>query len=132
MKHSTAVFLMFAGLLALVSFGCGSDATQPTDAGGSATSATHDGHEQKDPTMHGEDGGSDMEKMKAELAKLSPEDAASAERQHICPVSGEMLGAMGPPLKVKVNGQEVWICCEGCKDQLLAKPDEYLAKLQKE
>ena len=75
---------------------------------------------------------SDMEKMRAELAKLSAEDAASAEKQHVCPVSGKMLGTMGPPQKIDVNGQQVWICCAGCKDQLLQKPDKYLAKLKKE
>ena len=73
-----------------------------------------------------------MDKMKAELAKLSPEDAESAEKQHICPVSGEMLGTMGAPLKIDVNGQQVWICCEGCKNKLLASPDEYLAKIRPE
>lgn len=73
-----------------------------------------------------------MEKMKAELAKLSPEDAASAEKQHVCPVSGEMLGTMGAPQKIDVNGQMVWICCAGCKDQLLEQPGKFLAKLKKE
>ena len=81
---------------------------------------------------HAGDGQSDMEKMKAELAKLSPEDAASAEKQHVCPVSGKMLGTMGAPQKIDVKGQDVWICCAGCKDPLLEKPDEYLAKLKKE
>lgn len=72
-----------------------------------------------------------MGTMKAELAKLSPEDAAAAERQHMCPVSGEMLGTMGAPLKIDVKDQQVWICCDGCKDKLLASPDEYLAKLKR-
>ena len=70
-----------------------------------------------------------MEKMKTELAKLSSEDAASAEKQHFCPVSDEMLGTMGAPKKVDVNGKQVWICCEGCRDSLLKEPDHYLAKL---
>ena len=52
-------------------------------------------------------------------------------KQHFCPVSGEMLGSMGVPEKVDVNGQPVWICCDGCKDKLLADPDKYLAKLAK-
>ena len=73
----------------------------------------------------------DMEKVKAELAKLSPEDRASAEKQHVCPVTGEMLGTMGPPKKVEVNGQQVWICCDGCHEELLSNPDKYLAKLKK-
>jgi Cu(I)/Ag(I) efflux system membrane fusion protein len=90
--------------------------------------ADHDG----DHADHAQDGQSDMEKMNAELAKLPPEDAASAQRQHICPVSGEMLGTMGPPKKVDVSGRQVWICCDDCQDKLLADPDKYLAKLPKE
>ncbi|QDU26661.1 hypothetical protein ETAA8_17420 [Anatilimnocola aggregata] len=77
-------------------------------------------------------GPSDMEKMKAELAKLSPEDAASAEKQHVCLVTDKMLGTMGPPLKVDVDGKPIWICCEGCRDEVLANKDTYLAKLKKE
>ena len=81
---------------------------------------------------HADDGGgglSEMEQMKTALAKLSPEDAASAEKQQMCLVSGEMLGTMGAPIKVEVKGQQVWICCEGCRKPLLENPDEFLAKL---
>jgi len=69
------------------------------------------------------------EAVTAALAELSPEDRALAEKQRICPVTGELLGSMGAPMKVEVKGQTVFICCEGCKEELLAKPDEYLAKL---
>ena len=71
-----------------------------------------------------------MDKMNTELAKLSPVDRASAEKQHVCPVSGKMLGAMGAPHKVEVNGQQVWLCCSGCEGQLRENPEEFLAKLQ--
>jgi Cu(I)/Ag(I) efflux system membrane fusion protein len=40
-----------------------------------------------------------------------------------------MLGTMGAPEKVDVNGEMVWICCDGCKDKLLADPQKYLAKI---
>ncbi len=72
----------------------------------------------------------DMEKMTETLASFSPEDRESAMKQHFCPVGGEMLGSMGAPEKVDVNGQSVWICCKGCKKKLLADPDKYLAKLR--
>lgn len=72
----------------------------------------------------------DMATMKAELAKLSPEDAASAEKQHICPVTKKMLGTMGAPLKVDVKGTPIWICCENCRDELLANADKYLAEVK--
>lgn len=137
-------FILFSTIvLTAVSFalyGCGSTSKEVEETLNPATdtSEEHDGHGDHMHDDHGmhddhtDHGKADMEKMKAELAKLSPEDAASAEKQHFCPVSGEMLGTMGAPVKVDVNGQQVWICCEGCKDKLLANPDEYLAKLQKE
>lgn len=70
-------------------------------------------------------------KIVAALASLSAEDRALAERQKVCPVSGEPLGVMGAPKKLEVKGQSVFICCEGCEEKLLANPDEYLAKLNK-
>ncbi len=79
--------------------------------------------------MH--EGHGDMEKMKEGLAELSEEDRASAEKQHVCPVSGKMLGAMGTPIKVTVKDQDVWICCGGCEETLTGDPDRYLAKLKK-
>lgn len=126
--QSTSLF--GAIVLAFVSvgfYGCGSPST---DTDPKSMSDGHDDHgEHGDHSMNGQ---SDMEKMKASLAKLSPEDTASAEEQHICPVTGEMLGTMGAPKKIEVNGQQVWICCDGCKDKLLADPEKYLAKLKKE
>ena len=128
--------ILASSLLAIGLAGCNSttpDTSPKTTAGQATASQNEDAdHSHAEHAHSGDDGRSAMEKMKKELAKLSPEDAASAERQHICPVSGEMLGMMGAPEKVEVNGQEVWICCDGCKDKLLASPDEYLAKLKKE
>jgi Cu(I)/Ag(I) efflux system membrane fusion protein len=39
---------------------------------------------------------------------------------------------MGPPVKVDVQGTQVWICCDDCREQLLAEPEQYLAKLRAE
>ena len=122
--YSAAVVLFF-GL-----YGCGSPSgtepiDQPAPPAAADGSATHGDH------GHSNDSGlTDMEKMKVELAKLSAEDAVLAEKQHMCPVSGEMLGSMGAPIKVNVDGQQVWICCEGCRKSLLENPSEYLAKLK--
>lgn len=91
----------------------------------------HAGHDHGDHD-HGDGdhaGKTDMEMMTEALADFSEEDRKSAMKQHFCPVSGEMLGTMGEPEKVEVEGQQVWICCDGCKDKLLADPDKYLAKL---
>jgi hypothetical protein len=68
-------------------------------------------------------------KIKASLALLSTEDRALAEKQKICPVSGEALGTMGAPKKISVVGHDVFICCQGCEKELTSEPDKYLAKL---
>lgn len=69
------------------------------------------------------------EEMIAALSKLSPEDRALAENQRICPVTKMPLGSMGAPPKVDVNGQTVFICCQGCEGRLLEDPQTYLANL---
>src|SRR4051812_34433021 len=52
------------------------------------------------PTAPKSDSGdtADPAKIKASLVSLSTEDRALAEKQKICPVSGEALGIMGAPL----------------------------------
>lgn len=122
-RFSMSIGFAAYAALALGLIGCNSNApdkaTQPT-AGPAAES--HEGH------VHSP---AELEKAKAELAKLSPAERASAEKQQVCPVTGEMLGSMGPPKKVDVSGEQVWICCNGCREELQANPDKYLAKLKK-
>ncbi len=69
------------------------------------------------------------EEVRTALAGLSPSDRESAQRQRICPVSGELLGSMGEPIKLEVEGREVWICCPGCENALRKDPQRHLAKL---
>jgi YHS domain-containing protein len=66
----------------------------------------------------------------AGLAELSSADRAAAEKQAVCPVTGEKLGSMGKPCKVTVKGQTVFLCCAGCEGSLNKDPDKYLAKLK--
>ncbi len=64
----------------------------------------------------------------AERAKLSPEDRAAVAAQEWCAVNAdERLGSMGPPVKVMVKDQPVYLCCGGCKKEALAEPDKTLA-----
>lgn len=63
------------------------------------------------------------------LAELSADDRKLARAQKLCPVADFPLGSMGPPNKVDVNGRPVFICCEGCRDALLAEPAKFLAKI---
>lgn len=59
------------------------------------------------------------------LAALSPADRELAERQKTCPVSGEALGSMGTPVKVTVEGRDVFLCCAGCEGELRSNPRKY-------
>ena len=66
-------------------------------------------------------------KIQAALAKLSPEDRALAEEQKYCPNEPDTrLGSMNTPVKVMVKGQPVFVCCAGCKDDVLKDPDKTL------
>lgn len=43
-----------------------------------------------------------------------------------CPVSGEKLGEMGKPVVFAYKGQEVKLCCKGCKKDFDKDPAKYL------
>jgi hypothetical protein len=61
----------------------------------------------------------------------SDEDRLLAERQKLCPVTGEPLDSMGGPVKVVVDGRTVFVCCKSCEKPLRAKAAQYLPKLPK-
>lgn len=47
----------------------------------------------------------------------SRHDQLKIAAQKICPVMGEPLGSMGPPVKVKIGQQELFLCCEACRSK---------------
>jgi len=47
-----------------------------------------------------------------------------------CPVSGEKLDSMGNPYVFVYQGQEVKLCCSGCKKDFDKDPAKYLKKIQ--
>jgi YHS domain-containing protein len=47
-----------------------------------------------------------------------------------CPVSGEKLDEMGKPYVFVYQGQEVKLCCSGCKKDFDKDPAKYLKKIQ--
>jgi Cu(I)/Ag(I) efflux system membrane fusion protein len=66
------------------------------------------------------------------LAELSPEDRRLAESQRFCAVlTKNRLGLMGTPYKLVIDGQPVFLCCEGCKEKALANPLATLATAAK-
>jgi hypothetical protein len=73
----------------------------------------------------------DETKVQAALAKLDPADRKLAEAQRFCAVdTEERLGAMGPPVKVMVQGEPVFLCCKGCSKGALANPEKTLARVK--
>jgi YHS domain-containing protein len=56
-------------------------------------------------------------------------DAAAIAHQRKCPVMNTPLGKMGRPLKVRVGGREIFICCKGCTILLKKNPAKYLAMI---
>jgi hypothetical protein len=38
---------------------------------------------------------------------------------------------MGTPIKVTVEGKDVFVCCEGCIEELKSDPAKFLAEIEK-
>lgn len=106
---STATIALFALCLA----GCGSPQNS-TPATATPEHAEHD----------------DAAERQANFAKLSDEDRSLAEAQGYCAVTSEPLGSMGPPLKLTLKDQPVFVCCKGCVNKARSNPDKTLAKVE--
>jgi hypothetical protein len=87
--------------------------------------ATHESHSHDEHAAHEKTEVSDA------FAGLSPADRVAAIAQKMCPVSDQELGSMGTPIKVVVEGREVFVCCQGCVDELKDNFDKYATKLAK-
>jgi YHS domain-containing protein len=71
-------------------------------------------------------------KIAAALASLNKEDRTLVDSQKYCAImTDKLLGSMGTPLKVEVNGKPVFLCCKGCKTKALRDPDATLATVAK-
>ena len=64
----------------------------------------------------------------ASFAELNPVDRGLARTQGYCPVMADnLLGTMGPPIKVMIKDQPVFLCCKGCQRKASANADRTLA-----
>jgi hypothetical protein len=69
-------------------------------------------------------------KIAAAMHELSDDDRREAEAQKYCAVANtNLLGSMGKPYKVMIEGQPVFLCCDGCEEQALKDPKATLAKV---
>lgn len=105
--------------LALFLTGCGSAQNGTPVA---APQVQHAGHNEADDHEKAE--------QQANIAKLSDEDRPLAEAQGYCAVTAQPLGSMGPPIKLVVNEQPVFVCCKGCEKKAKSNPDKTLAKVE--
>ena len=70
-------------------------------------------------------------KIAAALDKLPPVDRALAKAQRTCPIIADSaLGSMGTPVKLTLEGETVFVCCEGCREAALENPLATLARLK--
>src|SRR5947208_2197902 len=62
--------------------------------------------------------------IQAQFAALDPETKKLVQQQRYCPLMPEVrLGEMGPPQKVILQGETVFLCCENCARQAQEDPD---------
>jgi Cu(I)/Ag(I) efflux system membrane fusion protein len=70
--------------------------------------------------------------IRAALAKLSDKDRQLALAQRFCAVQRDnRLGSMGTPVKLMIQGQPVFLCCESCRDEALAHPQRSLDRVKR-
>jgi Cu(I)/Ag(I) efflux system membrane fusion protein len=81
--------------------------------------------------VHPDSADAKAEKIAAALAKLSPADRKLAESQKECPINeGSILGSMGVPVKLNLQGETVFVCCEGCQGGAMDDPAGTLEKVK--
>ena len=64
------------------------------------------------------------------LADDSTNAPAKPDLLTTCPVSGDKLGEMAPPVVFVYKGQEIKLCCKMCKPDFEKDPDKYLKKIR--
>jgi len=121
-KYLRPLFCIAA--IAIISTGCQTQ-TSPV----SSNTESSPTHQDSDDHQHDDHGDADVA---AAMAKLSPEDRKEAEAQKFCAVmSDSLLGSMGTPMKVEIEGAPVFLCCSGCKSKALKNPEQTLATVAK-
>ncbi len=69
--------------------------------------------------------------VSATLAKLPVEERMAIEAQKYCPVQNKnLLGSMGAPVKLEIDGEPVYLCCKGCTGKAQGNPTGTLAKVE--
>jgi hypothetical protein len=110
-------YLAFAGPAVLgvaIVAGCSKQQAAPTPSADSPDSSSAE---------------ASSEKIETAMSKLSAEDRLAAVAQRVCPVTGELLGFMGKPIKISQGDRHLFVCCAGCEEEAQTKFDEFYAQL---
>jgi Cu(I)/Ag(I) efflux system membrane fusion protein len=96
-----------------------------------AAGLQHRHHQQESvhvSSAHDEEAG-----IRANLAKLPRQaDRELAARQRYCPIQQQnRLGSMGPPVKIILDGEPVFLCCSGCVEEARKHPQQTVATVRK-
>jgi hypothetical protein len=134
MKASVWFGFLLSVLVPVNLAGCtgGSGTTPKGQPGkGKPEQTDHDAKGQAEAKGHDHGGqAADETDIKAERAKLNPEDQRLVEEQEFCAVMDDHhLGVMGVPVKVLINDKPVFVCCKQCEKKARANPDKTLAKV---
>lgn len=117
--RSHAVLWLIPSLMLAAVAGCGGGSNKTPPAKGPQTA------EKKDAEAEIEAG------IEANLAKLSPEDRKLAQAQRYCAVENKnRLGSMGVPMKIMIQDEPVFLCCDSCETRARAHADRTLAKVR--
>ena len=118
MRKQIYLMVVVAAFGALALAGCTNNATNPPAKEGNGAKPA--------PAA-----GSKEAKIEAALAKLPPADRKLAEAQKWCAVQTKSrLGAMDTPIKLMLNDQPVFLCCESCEERARVNPEKTLAKVE--
>lgn len=73
-----------------------------------------------------------LSEASAVLANFPAKERAAIEAQKYCAIQDKnLLGSMGAPIKLELNGEPVYLCCKGCIAKAKADPNATLAKVKK-
>jgi hypothetical protein len=124
MRSNLGTWLAFVVCGVMLVAGCGKTAsTPPADTAGTSTPAA--------------DGAEEVDEVTAAINELPEAERTVALAQKYCPVAAmseppmdNLLGGMGKPFKVTLEGKDVFLCCEHCKELAEKDPAATLAKVE--
>jgi len=72
-----------------------------------------------------------LTKVSASMKKMPIKERTAAEAQKYCAIANKnLLGLMGTPVMLELEGKPVFLCCKGCVAKANANPAATLAKVE--